>query len=281
MSSASLPGGHVGGFLETHRVDRWWSGPAATLFGLLAFIVYSTYAAFSGSNYWFSGGVEGFGGYLSPFYSPVVFQAVDTVGGVPDNHILLGNWPAWLPDFIPASPALIILAFPLSFRFTCYYYRKAYYRAFSGTPAGCAVGPVPQKNYKGETGLLLIQNLHRYALIFALLLIPILTYDSVLSFFRGGEFGIGVGSVVITLNTIFLSSYTLGCHSFRHLVGGKMDCFSCSKGAQLRQSAWKKSSFLNRYHMQFAWLSLIWVGFSDLYVRLVSMGVWTDLSTWS
>jgi hypothetical protein len=25
-----------------------------------------------------------------------------------------------------------------------------------------------------------------------------------------------------------------------------------------------------------AWLSLFWVGFSDLYIRLCSMGVWTD-----
>jgi hypothetical protein len=28
--------------------------------------------------------------------------------------------------------------------------------------------------------------------------------------------------------------------------------------------------------MLFAWLSLFWVGFSDLYVRLCSMGVWHD-----
>ena len=32
--------------------------------------------------------------------------------------------------------------------------------------------------------------------------------------------------------------------------------------------------------MQFAWVSLIWVVFTDVYVRLVSMGVITDLNTW-
>jgi hypothetical protein len=32
--------------------------------------------------------------------------------------------------------------------------------------------------------------------------------------------------------------------------------------------------------MQFAWASLLWVMFSDLYVRLVSMGVIHDLNTW-
>jgi hypothetical protein len=29
--------------------------------------------------------------------------------------------------------------------------------------------------------------------------------------------------------------------------------------------------------MLFAWMSLFWVGFSDLYVRLCSMGIWSDL----
>ena len=37
-------------------------------------------------------------------------------------------------------------------------------------------------------------------------------------------------------------------------------------------------SCLNRRHMLIAWLSLVWVSFSDLYVRLCSMGVWTDFS---
>jgi hypothetical protein len=29
--------------------------------------------------------------------------------------------------------------------------------------------------------------------------------------------------------------------------------------------------------MLWAWMSLFWVGFSDLYVRLCSMGVWHDI----
>jgi hypothetical protein len=29
--------------------------------------------------------------------------------------------------------------------------------------------------------------------------------------------------------------------------------------------------------MWFAWASLLWVGFTDAYVRLLSMGVWSDL----
>jgi len=36
------------------------------------------------------------------------------------------------------SPALLILIFPLGFRFTCYYYRRSYYRAFWWSPPACA-----------------------------------------------------------------------------------------------------------------------------------------------
>jgi hypothetical protein len=33
---------------------------------------------------------------------------------------------------------------------------------------------------------------------------------------------------------------------------------------------------MNSRHMLYAWCSLVSVGFSDLYVRLCSMGVWSD-----
>jgi hypothetical protein len=32
--------------------------------------------------------------------------------------------------------------------------------------------------------------------------------------------------------------------------------------------------------MRFAWLSLFWVAFTDVYVRLVSMGIVRDFNTW-
>jgi len=87
------------------------------------------------------------------------------------------------------------------------------------------------------------------------------------------HFGIGVGTLVLTINVILLGSYTLGCHSLRHLVGGGCDVLA-NKPA--RQTAYKCVSGLNRRHMLFAWMSLFWVGFSDIYVRLCSMGIWTD-----
>ena len=79
---------------------------------------------------------------------------------------------------------------------------------------------------------------------------------------------------------MLLAGYSFGCHSFRHLIGGHDDCMSCGKET-VKYGAWKRASWFNGRHMQFAWASLIWVVFTDVYVRLVSMGVITDLNTWS
>ncbi len=281
MSSSASQTFRSKSFAANLRTDNWWVEPALVVFGFTAFIVYSTWAAFQGGFYWYSAGItEGFGGYLSPMYSPPLFIETSSPGAAPLHHAWFGNWPAWWPAFLPSSPAFLIVGFPLAFRFTCYYYRKAYYRAFAGTPPACAVGAVPQKNYKGETGLMVFQNFHRYALYFAIIFIIILSYDAVLAFFRGGEFGVGVGSIVLLINPILLGAYTFGCHSFRHLVGGKLDCYSCGMSSQTRYKGWLKISWLNNRHMLFAWCSLIWVGFTDVYVRMVSMGIWTDFSTW-
>ncbi len=71
------------------------------------------------------------------------------------------------------------------------------------------------------------------------------------------------------VNPILLGCYTLGCHSLRHLVGG-IDELSKSP---LRKKSYDCVSCLNRKHMMWAWFSLFWVGFTDVYVRLCSMGV--------
>ena len=195
--------------------DKWWISPLLVLLGLLIFIVYSTWAAWQGEYFWWSGGNEGFGGYLSPFYSPTVYIDALKPGVPPMDHSLLGSWPEWLSWLPGQSPAWLILIFPLSFRFTCYYYRKAYYRAFSLNPPACAVQPikgVPSKistltngninafssgkSYDGETGLLLVQNIHRYSMYFAVIFIFILSYDAFLSFFNDARFGIGDGTIV-------------------------------------------------------------------------------------
>jgi hypothetical protein len=276
---ATAASGHPRGFAGTLRKDAWWIGPLLTLVGLGAFFGYGTVRAFEGAHYFADP-------YLSPFFSPLLFVDSGVAGGAPVEHALFGGWPTWWPEFflLPASPAIFILAFPGAFRLTCYYYRKAYYRSFAGSPPGCAVNPgnPPTRNpYRGETRLLLFQNLHRYALYFAIAFLFILLYDAIKAFWKDGEPGIGVGTVILLINPFLLATYTFGCHSWRHLIAGRMDCFSCDKSSRIRHGAWKKVTWLNERHMQFAWLSLFWVGFTDVYVTLVSRGIWHDFSTWS
>ena len=125
---------------------------------------------------------------------------------------------------------------------------------------------------------LILQNVHRYFLYLAIAFIGILSYDVYEAMWwpdTAGviHFGIGVGTLVLALNVVLLGSYTLGCHSLRHLVGGWLDRFS---GRPVRKTAYDCVSCLNRRHMLFAWCSLFSVALSDLYVRLCSMGIIHD-----
>ncbi len=276
MATRHLPvvGGHAQGFGATARTDGWWVGPAITFAVFSTFVVYTTWAALQGKHY-------EVGPYLSPYYSPVLFTDPSMPGSAPISHAWFGLWPSWWPHILPASPALLILIFPGSFRFTCYYYRKAYYRSFAGSPPGCAVGPLASSRpYRGETALLLIQNLHRYALYFALIFIPLLGWDALQAYSWHGKLGVGVGSIILTINVVLIAGYTFGCHSFRHLIGGRKDCMSDCGKSTVQLGAWKKATWFNVRHMQFAWVSLVFVMVTDLYVRLVSMGVIHDFNTW-
>jgi hypothetical protein len=222
---------------------------------LSAFVIYGTWAAFRHAHYF----VEP---YLSPFYSPCIAS------------ICVERTFQWIGDWWKFSPALLILPFPLSFRLTCYYYRKAYYRAFWASPPACAVTE-PHKRYTGETRFpLIFQNLHRYAFYVALPFPVILYYDSFKAMSFHGSFGIGVGTLMLFLNATLLAVYTLSCHSCRHLCGGHVDAFSRSP---LRYRLWRVVSKLNKRHMAWAWVSLVWVALTDFYVYLVSTGRITDL----
>ncbi len=251
-------------FGQTSRTDLWWLQPALVFIGLGTFILYTTWASFQGIHYHF-------GPYLSPFYSPELF------GDSP--HAWLGPKPGWWPAWLPYSPAFLILWAPAGFRLTCYYYRGAYYKAFWADPPSCAVGE-PRKRYLGERSFpLVLQNVHRYFMYFALVFLIFLAHDvwKALWFEDPATgrvtFGLGLGSVVLAANVILLSGYTLGCHSLRHLVGGRFDLLSRFPG---RFRAYRCVSCLNRRHMLWAWMSLFMVGFADLYVRLCSMGIWKD-----
>jgi hypothetical protein len=237
------------GLGSTLRQDAWWVEVLPVIVVLGGFGLYATLRAFEGKFYeW--------GPYLSPFYSPLIDA----------NH----RW--W-----KLSPAILILGGPLSFRATCYYYRKAYYRAFFLDPPSCAVGE-PKRRYTGETKFpFLLQNLHRYALYLAIVFLVFLWKDAFHAFFFDGKFGMGVGTLVLLINVCLLTIYTLSCHSLRHLAGGKLDCFSCASFGKPRYAAWRGLTFLNERHMLFAWVSLFSVGIADFYVRLVSSGAIHDV----
>jgi succinate dehydrogenase / fumarate reductase flavoprotein subunit len=143
-----------------------------------------------------------------------------------------------------------------------------------GLAAGCAVGPLGGNRRTGETFLLVFQNLHRYAMYFAVLFVVHPLVRRVVASSTRAGIGIGVGSIILTLNAILIARYTFGCHSFRHMIGGRTDCMSCGKST-LQYGAWKQASWFNERHMEFAWVSLVWVMVADLYVRLLSMGVIT------
>ncbi len=91
------------------------------------------------------------------------------------------------------------------------------------------------------------------------------------------KFGMGIGSVVIMLNCLFLSLYTFSCHSFRHLVGGNLNSYSEAPLGMLRHRLWKWVTGLNINHMAFAWVSLFGVGLCDFYLRQVASGAITDI----
>jgi len=176
------------------------------------------------------------------------------------------------------SPALLILPFPLSFRLTCYYYRKAYYRSFFGAPPACSVkGPINRRNYTGEKYFpFVLQNLHRFAFYAAFIFLFILAYDVVKATHLANGWGVSVGTIVLLLNVVFLCFYTFGCHSCRHLIGGKLDCYSCDALSKTRYGLWKQVSFLNERHAMWAWISLFGVALTDVYVRCVASGALTD-----
>ncbi len=278
MTRSPIPLPQVRGFLQTQRTDYWWIQPILVLLGLGGFVVYSTWAAFQGCNY-FTGGVDqpGVQRLLSPFYSPVLWDP----RGIYSGHAWFGELPSWWPAWMFFSPALLILPFPAGFRFTCYYYRGAYYKAFWGDPVNCAVGEpgFRGKNYRGEQKFpLIMQNIHRYFLYVAVAFIALLTWDAFATLWHYNtdgtrSFGLSVGSIVLILNPIFLSLYTFGCHCMRHFVGGKNDCLSCSMDGG---GAYKKVTWLNQRHMLFAWISLFGVAFTAIYVRMCANGTWTD-----
>jgi hypothetical protein len=237
--------------------------PLITFAVLIAFVIYATFRAFENKHYFAEP-------LISPFYSPCL-STVCVEGaahfGTPIGSVTLFG--------LLISPALFILIFPLGFRLTCYYYRKAYYRSFWMSPPACAVAE-PHKKYTGETRApLILQNGHRWFFYAGLVLNVILTYDAIIAFKNEeGEWGhMSVGTLVLLLNATLLWLYSASCHTCRHTIGGRLKNFSKHP---IRYKAWGIVSTLNHYHPNFAWVSLFGVAFTDFYVRQVASGAITN-----
>ena len=259
MSTGVLGPGRARIADRTLRRDRWWLSPLATFVVFLTFVVYSTWRAFEGANYYAEP-------YLSPFYSPCLTS--ECLNGSSDFGQPISWW--------SLSPALIVLIFPLGFRLTCYYYRKAYYRAFWVSPPACAVAE-PHSGYSGETRFpLILQNIHRWFLYAAAIVAAVLTYDVVIAFRdEDGNWGhMGLGTLIMLVNVVLIWLYTLSCHSCRHAVGGRLRHFSKHP---LRYKAWTFVSKQNKRHALWAWLSLFSVGLTDLYIYLLAAGHISDV----
>ena len=261
MSAPASATGRARVAARTLRTDRWWLPPLVTFLGLMAFIVYGLIRAFMNEWYW----VPEYH-YLAPFYSPCLSEAC-----VPGSS----HWGQPFPNLGPLiPPPIFVLPFVLGFRLTCYYYRKAYYRAFWFSPPACAVTE-PHGRYTGETRFPLVaQNIHRYFFYAAIVVAAVLTYDTVIAFHgRAGGVGIGLGTVLMVINVLLLWAYTVSCHSCRHLIGGRITHFSRHP---VRYWLWTKATWLNGRHMLLAWSSLVSVALVDLYVMLVASGAFPD-----
>lgn len=238
---------------KTTRKDAWWLEPSLVAAGFTLFIVYATWRAFE--NHYYE-----IGSFLSPFYSP---------------KIVLSWW--------KFSPAILILWVPAGFRATCYYYRKAYYRAYFGDPRACAVDHKGLANcssgkYCGETSFpWIFQNAHRYFFYLATVVLAFLWWDVFVAFYSRGHFQVTAINLFMLLNVILLSGYSGGCHACRHLVGGRLDCFSSCTATQTQFKIWHVVTKLNEHHMLWAWLSLFSVGWTDFIIRQLACGAINDI----
>jgi hypothetical protein len=247
---------------KTLRTDRWWLAPVLTAGGLTLWVAYAVVRTFM-QKWYFSEG-PGYH-YLTPFYSPCVSKGCDPAAA---------EFGRFLPDhwFIPF--AALSLPFLLLFRLTCYYYRRAYYRSFWLSPPACAV-PDGHKSYSGETRFpLIFQNAHRYAFYAAVLISLVNTWDAGRSFVGTNGFGFGLGNVILVGNVVLLWTYTISCHSCRHITAGRLKHFSKHP---VRYRFWILVSKLNTRHMLFAWVTLGTLMLTDFYVMAIAANWFPDL----
>src|SRR2546427_4145396 len=182
--SRSAPGSVAGApaVRNPHSSRPNWLYPTLVVVVFSAFIVYGVVVGLFDPS-------GRFGPYLSPFFSPEIYLRV---GGF----------------LIP--PGIWIAPFPLAFRLTCYYYRKAYFRGFLWHPRSCAVTEPHRGTYRGETRFWIFNNLHRFALYAIVIQMLVLFFDAIAAFYYKGALHLGVGNAILVVNLLLLSGYTFG-----------------------------------------------------------------------
>jgi hypothetical protein len=243
------------GFGVTSRLDPWGVKPVLIALGLTTFVVYALVTAFLLTPVF--GIPYEADGYLSPFFSPLIA-------------------PTWLPWWF--SPAILILWIPLGFRTTCYAFRRAYYRSYFADPPACAVGePVMHRRYSMEAAFpFILQNLHRFFLYLQFVPLFFLWIDGLTALHPGDSWRFGLGNVILFVDLALLTGYSFSCHSLRHFVGGRLDCFSCTARIRTRGRLWRSLTVLNGYHIPLGAWSLLGVLTADLYIRMLAAGVFVD-----
>ena len=172
------------------------------------------------------------------------------------------------------SPALLILIFPLGFRMTCYYYRKAYYRSFWLAPPACAVSdataptPVSRGSLSCSRTCTATSSTSASSSTSSS---PSTRSPPSASPASGLGFSVGHrrahrerGPAVALLAE--LPRLPAPLRRRGQAVLGGADPPPDLEGAHPAQ----------REHMVFAWMSLVFVAFTDLYVRLVASGTIHD-----
>ena len=246
-------------FGKPTRRDTWWLQPLAVFLALSTFIVYATWAAFQGNHY-------EFGPYLSPFYSPLLF------GDGP--HAWFGPKPGWWPAALPFSAALLILWAPGGFRFTCYYYRGAYYKAFWAGPAGMhgrrAAQVVPGASDRSRS---ILQNVHRYFLYLGadLHLHPDLRRDHVVPVRRRACHSASASAASCSRSTPRCSPATRSAAT-RCGTSSAAGRTKSRRNAAALELLLARAPAMNRKHQVFAWLSLCLGRLRRPLRRLCSMG---------
>ena len=265
----------LNGLGRTNRIDNWWSQPMTMGIGLTAALIYTfwrlvlygTEAANGTSliSYELHGSTV-----ISPIFSPNVLEW---------NLFGLNEWnhPEWV------NAAVLVLWIPFGFRGTCYYMRRVYYRTFFASPVACWVDE-PDINkaigYKGEKRLFIFNNLHRYFLYAAMIILVIKWWDVTHTMhFHSAEhngYVLSIGTFVMAIEAFLLTMYVTSCHALRHLAGGMLDRWTTGI-SRVRGVLFGKISVLNRSHGFWFWTSLAFVFVGDLWVLAVAEGRLSDM----